>query len=141
VVATLLSAIAPALGDSFSPYARTPATGDSVRFDGSIGGEKQAWSFFDQQWLDAWLRFTIEASASPRSYESFRGVLDGIADHVTALPNGTAGVVVDVKKFQYRTHGDTEVRVRVAGGKLNGAELWTTASELVDSSGKNYFKH
>jgi hypothetical protein len=111
-----------------------------VRFDGSIGGEKSGWGFLDHAWLDAWLRFTIEASGSPKAYEAFRSALDGIAEHVSVLPNGTRGVVVDVKQFHYNNHDDVEVRVQVSEGKLNSAEVWTTASELVDSSGKSYLK-
>lgn len=123
-----------------SPYPRTPARGDDVRFDGSIGGQKEAWAYFEQPWLEAWLRFTISAAGSPKAYEAERSALDAMAEHVSVLPNGTRGAVEDTKRFQYLGREDFEVRVHVTSGKLKGAEVWTTASELVDVYGKSYLK-
>ncbi|HXM19152.1 MAG TPA: hypothetical protein VN934_10165 [Candidatus Tumulicola sp.] len=125
---------------SESPYPHTPGRGDYVRFDGSIGGQKEAWAYFEQPWLEAWLRFTISAAGSPKAYVAEKSVLDAMADHVSVLSNGTSGAVEDTKRFQYLGREDFEVRVHVTSGKLKGAEVWTTASELVDASGKSYLK-
>jgi len=126
---------------STSPYARTPKEGDSVRFDGSVGGEKFAWAFYSEYWLQTYLRFTIEVARNPSVYRKSQAALAAIAEHALNFPNGTQGVVEEVKVFDYGGREDVEVRVLVQNGNLKGSEVWTTAGELVDNMGKLYLKH
>jgi hypothetical protein len=130
---------APAIAGT-NPYARMPAVGDTVRFDGSIGGEKFGWGFYNEYWLQTYLRFTIEAARNPSVYAKSQSALAAIGAHALTLPNGTRGVVEDRKTFSYATREDIQVRVRVQDGDLRGSEVWTTAGELVDSAGNTYLK-
>jgi len=137
----LVSSIATAgLTSSASPYARMPSKGDTVRFDGSVGGEKFGWAFYNEYWLQTYLRFTIEAARNPSVYSKSQAALAEIGHHALELPNGTQGLVEEVKAFQYGGREDVQVRVLVQNGDLHGSEVWTTAAELVDKSGKVYLK-
>lgn len=123
-----------------NPYARQPSKGDSIRFDGSVGQEKFAWAFYNEYWLQTYLRFTIEAARNPAVYSKSQAALAAIGVHALVIPNGTRGVVEQVKVFSYGGREDVQVRAMVQGGDLRGSEVWTTAGELVDSAGKTYLK-
>ena len=125
---------------SANPYTRVPAKGDSVRFDGSVGGERFGWGFYNEYWLQVYLRFTMEAARNPSVFNKSQAALTTIGEHSLMLPNGTRGIVEEVKNFQYASREDVQVRVMVQSGDLRGSEVWTTAGELLDSSGKNYLK-
>ena len=144
-VATAAFALASMLGAAglaspASPYARLPSKGDSVRFDGSVGGEKFGWAFYNEYWLQTYLRFTIEAARNPSVYSKSQAALAEIGNHSLNLPNGTPGIVEEIKTFSYGGRDDVQVRVLVQSGTLRGSEVWTTAGELVDNSGKVYLK-
>ena len=117
-----------------SPYARLPSKGDSVRFDGSVGGEKFGWGFYNEYWLQTYLRFTIEAARNPSVYSKSQSTVAQIGEHALTLPNGTRGMVEEIKTFAYGGREDVQVRVMVQDGDLRGGEVWTTAGELVDST-------
>jgi len=136
VIAALPRASVAATG----PYPRIPARGDLVRFDGSVGDEKFAWGFYNEYWLQTYLRFTIEAARNPSVYAKSQAALGEIGHHALSLPNGTSGRVEEIKNFSYGGRQDVQVRVMVQGGNLRGSEVWTTAGELVDSTGKSYLK-
>ena len=125
---------------SASPYARLPAQGDAVRLDGSVGDEKFAWAFYSEYWLQTYLRFTIEAAHNPQVYSKSQAALGVIGSHALVIPNGTRGVVEALTPFEYAGREDVQVRVMVQDGDLRGSEVWTTAGELVDSTGKMYLK-
>jgi hypothetical protein len=130
---------APAVADGAkAPYARLPAPGDTVRLDGSLGGGSTAWAYYDQSWLEQYLKVTIDAAAAGEQYANVAGQLSTIASHVTAIPNGTTASVETVQPFSYDGRLDVEVRVRIEAGAQNGRELWTTCAELVDSAGHRY---
>lgn len=122
------------------PYAHQPGKGDSVHFDGSVGGEKFGWGFYNEYWLQTYLRFTIEAARNPLIYVKSQAALAAIGQHALTLPNGTRGIVEEVKSFAYGGREDLQVRVMVQDGDLRSSEVWTTAGELVDSAGKTYLK-
>jgi hypothetical protein len=140
LVASMAIAMSPIAAAAANPYPRLPAQGDAVRFDGSIGDEKFAWGFYNEYWLQTYLRFTIEAARNPSVYTKSQAALAAIGQHALTLPNGTPGRVEEVKNFSYGGREDVQVRVMVQGGDLHGGEVWTTAGELVDSAGKSYLK-
>lgn len=133
-------AASPLAAAAANPYPRLPAQGDVVRFDGSVGDEKSAWGFFQEYWLQTYLRFTIEAARNPSVYAKSQAALMTIGQHSLVLANGTQGRVEEIKIFSYGGREDVQVRVMVQGGDLRGGEVWTTAGELVDSTGKSYLK-
>jgi hypothetical protein len=135
-----LFAASPLTASAASPYGRSPSKGDSVRFDGSVGGETFGWGFYNEYWLQTYLRFTIEAARNPQIYTNSQAAVAAIGEHALVIPNGTRGVVEEVKSFDYGGRQDVQVRVMVQDGNLRGGEVWTTAGELVDSTGKNYLK-
>ena len=140
LAAYVVLAVPRASNAATGPYPRLPAQGATVRFDGSIGDEKFAWAFYNEYWLQTYLRFTIEAARNPSVYAKSQAALGEIGHHVLTLPNGTPGRVEEVKNFSYGGRQDVQVRVMVQGGDLRGGEVWTTAGELVDSTGKSYLK-
>jgi hypothetical protein len=140
LLASAAIAMSPLAAAAANPYPRLPAQGDGVRLDGSIGGEKFAWGFFQEYWLQTYLRFTIEAARNPSVYAKSQAALMTIGEHSLVLPNGTPARVEEVKRFSYGGREDVQVRVMVQGGDLRGGEVWTTAGELVDSTGKSYLK-
>jgi hypothetical protein len=140
VAACAIASIAISASASSNPYARIPAKGDNVRFDGSVGGEQFAWGFYQEYWLQTYLRFTIEAARNPAVYAKSKNALAEIGNHALNLNNGTRGVAEEVKTFNYGGHIDVQVRVLVQDSDLHGSEVWTTAGELVDNSGRTYLK-
>ena len=125
---------------SSSPYGHLPNKGDTVHFDGSVGGETFGWAFYNEYWLQTYLSFTIEAARNPTVYAKSQAAVAAIGEHALTLPNGTRGVVEEVKTFEHAGREDVQVRVMVQDGDLRGSEVWTTAGELVDSAGKSYLK-
>jgi len=121
-----------------NPYARLPAVGDHVRFDGSAAGEKNAWAYPNLNYLEAFLRSTIDASLTSTTYEEYQKKMELVLAKSASFDNGTHGVVENVQAFSYRGHDDTEVQVRLTG--QDRAAVWTTPAELVDSSGRKYLR-
>lgn len=141
IVACIACALAPIHASAASnPYGHLPNKADSVRFDGSIGGETFGWAFYNEYWLQTYLSFTIEAARNPTVYAKSQAAVTQIGEHALTLPNGTRGAVEEVKTFEHEGREDVEVRVMVQDGDLRGSEVWTTAGELVDSTGKSYLK-
>ncbi|MDQ6766986.1 MAG: hypothetical protein M3Z41_04170 [Candidatus Eremiobacteraeota bacterium] len=122
------------------PYARLPAVGDRVRFDASVGGERMAWAYPSLNYLEAFLRSTIDAALSSTSYEDYQKKMGLVLGHSLTLANGAQGTVQHVQRFYYRDHQDVEVQVRVDSGQLSHSVVWTTPAELVDSSGHKYLR-
>ena len=122
------------------PYSRVPGPGDSVRLDGSLGGAKTAWAYFDKHWLEEYLKATIDAAAANKEYAQMSDSLSRVAGHVTEVANGTKASVETVEPFTYNGRTDIEVRVLVGEGTQKGRELWTTCAELVDSAGHRYVR-
>src|SRR5271166_262199 len=139
-LACLALALSPVVAAATNPYPRVPAVGAQVRFDGSVGDESFAWAFFNEYWLQTYLRFTIEAARNPSVYAKSQTALTAIGQHTLVLSNGTRAVVEEVKPYEYGGREDVQVRVMVQDGDLRGNEVWTTAGELVDSTGKTYLK-
>lgn len=133
-------ALTAAAGRPSDPYARVPAVGASVRFDGSVGGEKEAWAYADQNSLEAFLQLSIDAALSSAKYDENNTKMNAVFVRSLTLDNGTLGQVQRVQRFSYRGHNDVELQVRVKSGSLNHALVWTTPTELVDSSGHKYLK-
>ncbi len=131
---------AAARAASPSPYAVLPRAGDSVRFDGSVGGERNAWAYPNQASLEAFLRSTIDASLQGASYEQYAKSAAGILNTSLEIDGGTQGVVQRILAFAYRGHSDTEVQVRITSGPLARALVWTTPTELVDGGGHRYLR-
>ncbi|MBV8203530.1 MAG: hypothetical protein JO195_00715 [Candidatus Eremiobacteraeota bacterium] len=123
-----------------SPYARLPAAGDTVRFDASASGETHAWAYPDLNYLEAFLRSTIDAAAASTSYEEYQKKMELVLAKSLSLPNGTQATVQHVQTFVYHGHQDVEVQVRVAAGTLGHSVVWTTPAELVDASGHKYLR-
>jgi hypothetical protein len=140
LLASAAIAVSPVAAATVNPYPRLPAQGAEVRFDGSVGQEKFAWGFFNEYWLQTYLRFTIEAARNPSVYAKSQAAIVAIGQHSLVVPNGTPARVEEVKNFSYGGREDVQVRVMVQGGDLRGGEVWTTAGELVDSTGKSYLK-
>jgi hypothetical protein len=128
----------PALAAS-SPYATVPSVSDSVRFDGSAGGETRAWAYPNQTLLESYLRGTIDASFGSSSYDSYQRKMSSVLANSLDFPNGTSGVVQRVAAFEYRGRQDVEVQLRVTTGPFH-AVVWTTPAELVSSAGHRYLK-
>lgn len=133
---------ASATADQEPPYRNTPAAGDSVRLDGTLGGAKTAWAYRDQRWLERYLEVTIDAASANRSYTDMevQNQLSLVASHVTPVPNGTKASIETVTPFTYGGRRDLEVRVMIQDGPMRGRELWTTCAELVDSAGHPYLR-
>lgn len=131
---------AAAVGAGSGPYFRLPKEGDSVRFDGSIGGQRSAWAYHDEQWLQTYLQIIFDAADRKQDYADTEKRLNQPAEHVTTLNNGTRGTVEEIRPYRYKNHDDVEVRVLVEDTYLRGNELWTTCAELVDKDGHPYIK-
>lgn len=136
VLAVLVLGAAAANG----PYAHLPAVGDRVRFDGSAGGEKMAWAYPNLNYLEAFLRSTIDAALTSTTYDEYQKKMQLVLAHSLTLANGAAGTVQHVQRFSYRGHDDVEVQVSVTSGQLSRAVVWTTPAELVDASGHKYLR-
>lgn len=121
-----------------NPYAHLPLDGDSVRFDASAAGETHAWAYPSLNYLEAFLRSTIDAAADSSSYEEYKTKMAAVLDKSVSLSNGTPASVQHVQSFVYRGHQDVEVQVKVAAGILNHSLVWTTPAELVDANGHKY---
>lgn len=129
-----------ALAGSASPYAHVPSSGDSVRFDASAAGETHAWAYPNLNYLEAFLRSTIDAAAESSSYAEYQKKMGLVLDKSLVLPNGIPATVQHVQTFTYHGHEDVEVQVKVAAGTLNHSVVWTTPAELVDPSGHKYLR-
>jgi hypothetical protein len=141
VAALLVGALAsPAHAASPNPYVALPRAGDAVRFDGSAGGEHNAWAYPNQAGLEAFLRSTIDASIQAPSYDAYAKSAAGILNTSLEIDDGTQGIVQRVQAFTYRGHSDTEVQVRITSGPLTRALVWTTPAELVDHTGHRYLR-
>ncbi|HKW44102.1 MAG TPA: hypothetical protein VJN22_00510 [Candidatus Eremiobacteraceae bacterium] len=123
-----------------SPYGHVPVTGNRVTFDGTVGGQKTAWAYYSQFWLESYLSVTVDASDFAIQGTQLDDQLGRISNHVITFPNGTHGTVDSIQPYRYRDRLDLEVRVNVTDGALRGKEVWTTAAELVDSAGLPYVK-
>ncbi len=137
VALALLAGRAPA-GSANAPYVRVPSSGDHVRFDASAAGEKMAWAYPNLNYLEAFLRSTIDAAYSSTTYEQYQSKMQLVLAKSLTLDNGVPATVVHVQPFEYRDHNDTAVQVRVTSGPLSHALVWTTPAELVDTSGRKY---
>jgi hypothetical protein len=137
-LALLILASARAGRAATNPYARVPAAGDSVRFDASHAGEKQAWAYPNLNYLEAFLRSVIDASYSSMAYEEYQKKMSLVLSKSLVVDNGTVGVVQHVQTFVYRDHEDVEVEVQVQSRSLGHSVVWTTPAELVNSSGRTY---
>jgi hypothetical protein len=123
-----------------SPYDRVPIPGNTVVFDGTIGGQRTAWAYFSQFWLERYLSVTVDAAEFAVQGTSLDNELNTIADHVITFPNGTHGRVESIQPYHYKDRLDLEVRVSVADGPMRGKDVWTTAAELTDGAGHPYVK-
>ncbi len=123
-----------------NPYARVPAVGDHVRFDASAAGEKMAWAYPNLNYLEAFLRSTIDAALSATSYQDYQKKMELVLAKSLTVDNGAQATVQHVQPFYYRDHEDIEVQLRVTSGQLTHAVVWTTPAELVDSSGHPYLR-
>lgn len=132
--------VAPAAGAHDNPYRRAPASGESVRLSGAAGGASQAWTYYEQDWLERFLRLTIDAASSNSSYSDMEDEIGRISKHVVAVANGTRARIEDVRPFTYRGHSDVEVRVQLTAGNLIGKDVWTTPGELIDWSGHSFVR-
>ena len=142
MLASALAYLAPPapVGAASNPYAREPVVGATVRFDGSAGGEKMAWAYPTLNYLEAFLRGTIDAALNSTSYDQYKEKMSLVLARSLTLDNGTQAVVQHVQPFPYRDHEDVEVQVRVTSGPLSHAVVWTTPAELVDASGHKFLK-
>src|SRR5438105_3616438 len=61
VVCGALALQQAASAESPAPYRHVPAAGDDVRFDGTPGGAKSAWAYFDRGWLEEYLEVMLDA--------------------------------------------------------------------------------
>ncbi len=122
-----------------NPYAHLPSVGDSVRFDGSVGGEKMAWAYPTLDSLEAYLRSTIDAAMSSTTYQQYAQKTGLVLKQSLTFDDATPGVVTHVQRFYYRDHEDVEVQVRVTSGSTHPT-VWTTPAELVSAGGHRYLK-
>ncbi|HXW50585.1 MAG TPA: hypothetical protein VEJ41_01235 [Candidatus Acidoferrales bacterium] len=122
---------------SANPYASVPSVGDSVRFDGSAGGETKAWAYPSQNLLESFLRSTIDASYQSQSYDQYQKTMSAVLASSLEFPNGTSAVVQRVQQFTYRGHQDIEVQARMNTGPYH-VLVWTTPAELVSAAGHRY---
>ncbi len=120
-------------------YARTPKAGDSVRFENSAAGEKNAWAYADQAWLSTFLRLSIDAAISAAPYDK-NSPLARVTERGLVIDNGTRASVQEVHFFHYREHDDVVIRARVLDGQFRNRSVWTTAAELADAAGNKYLK-
>lgn len=125
-----------------SPYSHVPIGGDTVRFDGSVGGQRVAWAYFDERWLTAYLDVIYDAADSARQYDDLADALNRsrVGDHVVTIDNGIKGTVEGSAPYRRKGHDDVLVRVRVDDGRMRGKEVWTTAAELVDAGGRTFLR-
>jgi hypothetical protein len=130
----------PVQSAAASPYGHVPVPGNRVTFDGTVGGQKTAWAYYSQFWLERYLSVTVDASEFMIQGTALDTELGRIASHVITFPNGTHGTVDSIQPYKYRDRLDLEVRVSLTDGPLRGKDVWTTAAELVDSSGLPYVK-
>ena len=140
IIGTAALSTTASLGDQSAPYSRVPIPGDKVRLDATLGGATSAWAYYDQMWLEQYLKVTIDAAETNRPYGDVSNKLSAIADHVTKVANGTGATVESVQPFAYSGHIDVEIRVLISEGPQKGRELWTTCAEVVDSAGHPYIK-
>jgi hypothetical protein len=130
----------PVQSAAASPYGHVPVPGNRVAFDGTVGGQKTAWAYYSQFWLERYLSVTVDASEFMIQGTALDNELGRISNHVITFPNGTHGTVDSIQPYKYRDRLDLEVRVTLTDGALRGKDVWTTAAELVDSSGLPYVK-
>jgi hypothetical protein len=123
-----------------SPYGHVPVPGNHVSFDGTVGGQKTAWAYYSQFWLERYLSVTVDASEFAIQGSDLDNELGRIASHVITFPNGTHGTVDSIIPYRYKDRLDLEVRVNISNGSLRGRDVWTTAAELVDGAGLPYVK-
>jgi hypothetical protein len=123
-----------------SPYGHVPIPHDRVTFDGTVGGQKTAWAYYSQFWLEHYLSVTVDASEFAIQGTALDNELGRISNHVITFPNGTHGTVDSIQPYKYRDRLDLEVRVNISEGSLRGKDVWTTAAELVDGAGNPYVK-
>ena len=130
----------PVQSSAASPYGHVPVPGNRVTFDGTVGGQKTAWAYYSQFWLEHYLSVTVDASEFEIQGSRLDDELGRISNHVITFPNGTHATVDAILPYKYRDRLDLEVRVNVSNGALSGKEVWTTAAELVDGTGHPYVK-
>jgi hypothetical protein len=130
----------PVQSSAASPYGHVPVPGNRVTFDGTVGGQKTAWAYYSQFWLERYLSVTVDASEFMIQGTALDDQLGQISNHVITFPNGTHGTVDSIQPYKYRDRLDLEVRVSLTDGALRGKDVWTTAAELVDGSGLPYVK-
>jgi hypothetical protein len=130
----------PVQSAAASPYGHVPVPGNRVTFDGTVGGQKTAWAYYSQFWLEHYLSVTVDASEFEIQGSRLDDELGRISNHVITFPNGTHATVDAILPYKYRDRLDLEVRVNVSDGALSGKEVWTTAAELVDGAGHPYVK-
>ncbi len=123
-----------------SPYSRVPVPGNPVTFDGTVGGQKTAWAYFSQFWLERYLSVTVDAAEFAVQGTTLDNELSTVADHVITFPNGTHGIVESIQPYHYKDRLDLEVRLSVSDGPMRGKDVWTTAAELVDGAGHPYVR-
>ena len=140
VIVAVTAAIVLGAAAASEPYAHLPAAGDRVRFDGSAGGEKLAWAYPNANYLEAFLRSTIDAALTTTSYDDYQKKMQTVLARSLTLANGAEGTVRRVARFSYRGHDDVEVQVSVTSGQLSRTVVWTTPAELVDTSGHKYLR-
>ncbi|HEY7981092.1 MAG TPA: hypothetical protein VID19_06380 [Candidatus Eremiobacteraceae bacterium] len=130
----------PVQSSPASPYGHVPIPGNRVTFDGTVGGQKTAWAYYSQFWLERYLSVTVDASEFMIQGSALDDELGKISNHVITFPNGTHGIVDSIQPYKYRDRLDLEVRVSLTDGPLRGKDVWTTAAELVDSAGLPFVK-
>jgi hypothetical protein len=140
MVATADQTPAPGQSSAPSPYGHVPVPGNRVTFDGTVGGQKTAWAYYSQFWLERYLSVTVDASEFMIQGTALDDELGKISNHVITFPNGTHGTVDSIQPYKYRDRLDLEVRVSLTDGSLRGKDVWTTAAELVDGAGHPYVK-
>jgi hypothetical protein len=131
---------APVQSEPASPYGHVPVPGNRVTFDGTIGGQKTAWAYNSQFWLEHYLSVTVDAAEFALQGSRLDDELGRIAAHVITLPNGTHASVDAIQPYKYRDRLDLEVRVNISDGAFRGKEVWTTAAELIDGAGHPFVK-
>jgi|GEM_PF-1597421 len=132
-------AVGARASSSQSPYASLPGVNDTVRFDGSAGGETKAWAYPSQNLLESFLRSTIDASYGGKTYDQYQRTMSAVLASSLEFPNGATAVVSRVQQFQYRGHEDVEVQARISSGPFH-ALVWTTPAELLSASGHRYLR-
>lgn len=123
-----------------NPYAHVPRAGDQVRFDATSSGQRAAWAYPDQGWLETFLRSSIDAAVNGSNSNNEPPAINRARQKAVAVNNGTQGMVSEVRAFHYRDHDDSEVQVLIKQGPLRNHLYWTTPAELVDANGRKYLK-